>query len=396
MTSASVPSVRFVSWAGHSGLAIAAKGLIRALDAVGVVVQWDPIIPKDAIRLHSPGSRESFAFEDARLEELASQRTTPNIEVLCVTPNLFPSIRPLDPRAPRAAYVLWETTRLPEPWVASLNEVDLVLTATDWGAEAFRASGVRSPIRVVPLALDHDLGNAAKAEIPGIASDSYVFYSIGHWTTRKALDLTVEAFWRTFSASDPVVLLLKTSAEDLTRYSSRRFESRLRAAWFTSRRAVRSLRRGRKGLGRVILVTEDLSPGEMASLHVRGDGYVSLSRGEGWGLGAFHAAAAGNPVVITDFAAPREYLPADAAYFVDCELTEVRPGPYERIYDSGSGQRWAEPSVASASALLRQVYERREESAARGRRLQEHIYESFSLATVGATLLESLEEALDR
>ena len=47
----------------------------------------------------------------------------------------------------------------------------------------------------------------------------------------------------------------------------------------------------------VTLVTRELTDDDMTALRQRGDCFVSLCRSEGWGIGAFDAAACGNPVV---------------------------------------------------------------------------------------------------
>ena len=41
------------------------------------------------------------------------------------------------------------------------------------------------------------------------------------------------------------------------------------------------------------------------AIHAIGDCYVSLTHGEGWGMGAFDAATLGKPVLITGWGSPR-------------------------------------------------------------------------------------------
>ena len=61
---------------------------------------------------------------------------------------------------------------------------------------------------------------------------------------------------------------------------------------------------------------------DIGALHHRGDCFVSLCRSEGWGLGAFDAAAYGNPVVTTGFGGHSDYL-AGTPYLVDFDLVPV-------------------------------------------------------------------------
>ena len=91
---------------------------------------------------------------------------------------------------------------------------------------------------------------------------------------------------------------------------------------------------------------------EIEELHAGGDCFVSLCRGEGWGLGAFDAAAHGNPVVITGFGGQLDYL-AGSPYLVDFELVPVVDPMGFPSY--APDQRWAEPDLDHAAALLRAV-----------------------------------------
>ena len=47
----------------------------------------------------------------------------------------------------------------------------------------------------------------------------------------------------------------------------------------------------------------------MQAIHNIGDCYLSLTFSEGWGMGAYDAALAGKPVIISDFGAQIEFVP---------------------------------------------------------------------------------------
>ena len=58
------------------------------------------------------------------------------------------------PDANTAAYTMWETDTLPTDSVPQLNRCGLVVVPSSWGAQCFRANGVKVPIAVVPLGYD--------------------------------------------------------------------------------------------------------------------------------------------------------------------------------------------------------------------------------------------------
>jgi glycosyltransferase involved in cell wall biosynthesis len=119
----------------------------------------------------------------------------------------------------------------------------------------------------------------------------------------------------------------------------------------TSRRLAELLGR-HPGHAPVRLIDGPLSDASLRGLHARGDCYLALSRGEGWGFGAFDAAAHGKPAVVTGLGGWMDYL-AGSPTLVDHRLVAVGEVPGAPSY--GPGQRWAEPDVDHAATLLREV-----------------------------------------
>ena len=198
------------------------------------------------------------------------------------------------------------------------------------------------------------------------------------WSHRKALYCTVKAFCEAFTADDPVTLVIKTNHEDLTVTGVMRYFGR------SVGQAVRRITRRYKRPPRIRLVTDVLSEEAIRRLHERGDCYVSLCRGEGWGIGAFDAAACGNPVVMTGFGGQLDYLHPDAAYLVDYALVPVINPQAPLSYSPD--QRWAEPDIRHGAQLLREVAARPELAKARGRALQARVAERFG----GRRVIEDL------
>jgi glycosyltransferase involved in cell wall biosynthesis len=158
-------------------------------------------------------------------------------------------------------------------------------------------------------------------------------------------------------------------------------------------RTRRSFRRhcGRPRSGPAILLVADdrLPAADIDALHRRGDCYVSLSRSEGWGLGAFDAVAAARPVIMTGYGGQTDFLSPADAYLIDFQLVATSDPANAASY--GPAQHWAEPDPAHAAQLMRQVYEHREEARAKGRRLCDHARRHYNERTVIQTMLSILE-----
>ena len=215
---------------------------------------------------------------------------------------------------------------------------------------------------------------------------------VATWTTRKAVLDAVEAFVMAFDAHDDVVLIIHTTAEDLIdaarQMDGDRPPSRHEGtSWFTLARALA----GRANLPDIVLSTRTLGTSEMDELHRRSDCYLSLSRGEGWGLGAFDAAAAGKPVIATGWSATRRFLPDDYPYLVDYDLVATITDEPDAVWRPLPGERWAKARVPHAAALLRHVYEHRDDARAWGRRAQSHVLANYDSVTVTRRLVAALD-----
>ena len=229
-----------------------------------------------------------------------------------------------------------------------------------------------APIAVVP----HVVHPGPFTKVP--RDDVFTVYAIAPWTARKALWLALEAFARAFRRDEPVRFVLKTSPEDFTQ------PNRLRR-WFRAERAARRALRGRNAPP-VEIVTRTWSEREIDALHGTADVYLLLTRGEGWCIPAFDAAAFGNAVVATRFGGVLDYLDDENAFLVDCRVEAVGDRRARRSY--AADQHWAAPDLDGAADLLRRTFERRDERRARGARAAAFVRTAFSESAVLARALE--------
>jgi glycosyltransferase involved in cell wall biosynthesis len=266
-----------------------------------------------------------------------------------------------------------------------------VLVPSRFNQEVFSSSGLTVPVAVVP-----HIARPVRAPEPGGATRAddarFVVYVVATWTTRKAILDAVEAFVLAFGAGDDVVLVIHTTPEDLVAQAraptgDRPPSRHAGSSWFTLARALA----GRPDLPDIELSTRSLTEVEMDALHRRGDCYLSLSRGEGWGLGAFDAAAWGNPVIVTGWGASPEFLPEGYPYFVNFDLIATTTDEPDALWHPNEGERWAKADVAHAASLLRRLYEHRDEGRAWGRLCQEKVSAEFDSVSVTRQLVQALD-----
>jgi len=371
---------RYIAEDAASGYGDAADRLVRGVRESGTQVEyrawssWDHRTTPFGARRHSRDP-----FPEARAAPDAAT-------ILHLVPEHLPNVRQVYPRGPIVVHTVWETDRLPDHWPALLNGADRVIVPTGWNRDVFVAGGVTTPVVVVPhVACDPVPGDGGVAL--GLPRDLVVFYTIARWDRRKEPATTIRAFLEAFSDEDPVALVVKTTP--YTTYSTMQQWGQGTSLTGTTMLEVARIVRDHPRAPLVRVEIDPWSPARVAGLHTRGDCYVSLTHGEGWGIGAFDAAAYGNPVVITGWGGQVAYLDPDAAFLVDHALEPVQ---HDAVLSYSPDQRWAAPRLDHAVELLREVA--RDLGAARSRAvpLRDRVLHDYSPARVAATLLEVVPE----
>ncbi len=298
-------SVRYVVEDAPSGYGDAADRLVRATRATRARASSTRGWSATALGA-------SPAFLPCSRDERPDERVAAGAPTVAhLIPEHYPQVRQVarEEAGSRAAgplvgHTVWETDRLPQHWPALLNTVDLVIVPTEWNRGVFAASGVQVPLAVVP--------HVATAPAPGdrgaglgLRDDHVVFYTIGRWDERKAVFRTVQAFLHAFTADDPVTLVVKTGTLVEMPPSDWGAQSPLAhtTAW-----QLAGLVHHHRNPPHVQLEVDTWPQDRIDGLHHRGDCYVTVARGEGWGMGAFDATAHGNPVIATGWGGFCEYL----------------------------------------------------------------------------------------
>lgn len=371
--------IRYIGAYDHSGYGTAARRLLLGLQGAGVPVTWTPMVGGGGLGLWyaplpGPGVSDPdlgvFGYRDIPYDTV----------ILHLAPEYTLYWRQVDPDKRLVLHTVWETDRLPPHWRFFLELADLVIVPSTWNQQVFERAGLRVPVAVLPHIA---LPSPAPTGPPPIKirGDDFVFLAVEAWTARKNLECLIRCYLDTFTADDPVCLVLKTGARDFTQRTLWR-QSRSTAA------CIRRLRREYRHAARVQLVSGVWGEDDLRRLYARADCYVSLSHGEGWGLGAFDAAAHGKPVITTAFGGPLDYLSPADAFLVRCRMVPVRDEAGKPSFLPG--QRWAQPDPVHARELMRFVFAHRDEAASRGQRLQRAIAGRFNAPTLVKQFMDIL------
>ena len=381
--------IKYVSLSGPLGYAIAAKRYILALARTGIPVTWTPMVP-DPIRNWEMEPFTGRTIGDAALDAFCNTPIEYDTVIVHTPPEYFPSWVEREHGKKIVGCTVWETDRAPGHWPPLLNSVHQLMVPCRWNKDVFQQCGVRTPISVIPHLMNGGEAASGSASPWLVSPGDYVFYTIGTWTARKAVWDVIACYLDTFTASDRTVLIVKTNDYGyheslfgqgwIGRYAA--------AARWRFCKAV-GIRPGRhdaiqlmgtlepkyRSPAKIQLVTQDMDEDVILKLHEIGDCFVSLCRSEGWGLGAFDAAAYGKPIIMTGFGGQLDYLPPDLAYLVRYGMAPVRDDADPKNFTRD--QKWAKPDLAHASQLMRQVFENRAEAHNKGELLREHVHRTF-------------------
>jgi glycosyltransferase involved in cell wall biosynthesis len=378
--------VRWISPSPGDGFGDASQQYLLALESLGVPVTWTPLE-------WLPGTPEprAVATYHGPMGHLAHRAIEHDTVAVHYPPDR--GRRWLEETSGRRAVALttWETDRVPFGWAQHIEAFDAVLVPSTFNRGTLLASGCRAAVHVVPYcARPHQAVEPARYERIG---DRFLFYTIGTWSSRKAMADTVTAFLDAFGANEDVALVVKTSPFDQQEVA----RARRGHGAHTSRKwaqatwpAFAALLAGRKNVPEIFLIADNIPATAVDALHARGDCFLSLTRAEGWGLCIADALLFGNPVVVTGWGGQLDYLGADYPLLVDYDLVPTTTDPSDDWFEAREEYQWARARHDHAVELLRWVASHREEASAIGRRAGARIAHEFSPERVGRQLLDAL------
>jgi glycosyltransferase involved in cell wall biosynthesis len=402
-------AVRYFSALDAGGYAQAGFGYVRALVNAGIRVHWTPFLwPRNdhnptllstdaALRQPIVASAEN----DVQLGDLAAlinatqQPITADTTIFHTVPEHWPLLENFtDKASQRIGMTVWETTRLPAHWLPRIDRVHRVCVPCEMNREVFVASGVTQPVNVVPHVRRNRWSEFGERELSGFRSalelknDCFTFYSINTWTIRKNIPLLLRAFCRAFGSDEAVQLIIKTSRHGDTDTQP---HQRKPSGQLCNAIVREELARDGNACSNIRLIADDALPTRsIDALHCIGDCFVSLTHGEGFGLGAFDAATYGNPVVTPGFAGARDIFPDSWAGNVAHTMTSAPIWPtFQPSY--WSDQDWAHVELQDAIESLRHAYRDVEARRTEALAIQADIAHRFSETRIASQLISAIQ-----
>jgi hypothetical protein len=336
-----------------SGFGSAARAYIRALHRAGVELTVSDMGMEKAV-------------QDPLIVSLLDRPlSSPDFHLFHGVPSDFAQSSLLLDRV--IAMSVWETDTMPPEWKETLD------TAVDvWLPSRFNTSVFSRALTTRVFRLPHALDPCPPDPTWNLPCEpgDFVFYSIIEWQERKSVPETILCYLEAFRDRRDTVLLIKMAPR-------------------SAGEANQALEQARSHTGsraRVEIIAERWTAAQIAALHCRGNCYISLHRGEGWGYPLFDAAAQGVSIVATAFSGPLDFLDPKAHRLVPAEPTPVWQ-PYRHY---SPAMRWSEPVWPVAIQSLRDAYASHRELTELRTEAAKRIRAQFSLEAIGDCALARL------
>jgi glycosyltransferase involved in cell wall biosynthesis len=199
-----------------------------------------------------------------------------------------------NPNAHHIGYVPWESTRVPDRWLAPMKAADELWTTSDWCKRVYEKNGLEN-IRVYHHGIDAFTW-ARKRRRP--SGRPLRFLHIGEPAPRKGGQMVYDTFKEVFGDSLDATLTIKAHGHNTVR-GSEPIEIGSDGNLFI---------RPSNNSPNVKVITSDMDTFELVDLVQRHDVLLYPSYGEGFGLIPLQAMVTGMPVVCTGVWAPYKDL----------------------------------------------------------------------------------------
>ena len=246
-----------------------------------------------------------------------------------------------------------ETNLCSQSWVEACKKMHMVIVPSTFTKKTFVDSGVpEHKIAVIPEA--HSYSDEISLKLDKQLSDlptSFNFLMFGQVTgnnpenDRKNTFYALKWLAETFKSDKDVGIIVKTNLGRFTTADRER-------SVVMFKQLINEIKQG--PYPRFYLAHGMLDEGEISTLYKNENVKVLLAptRGEGWGLPILDAAAAGLPVIATDYSGHLDFLKHIKFLSLDYDMVPVHPSRHDgRVFIEGTA--WADVKEGSFKARVK-------------------------------------------
>lgn len=323
---------------GQSGFEQLSRGLLLALDQMGVAIELRGADEWNAERVGLP---QDAINRLARMSRMKVSELAPHVIYQ------IPKGQAVHTKAPVLCYTLFETDRVPGPWIEALNKMDKVLVFSEFNRKTWSETGI-DPQRLgrLPVAVDSFVYNPNGPKLDIKNAKGFKFMLSGDFTERKNFEAVIEAYVKEFSGQEPVTLVIKTHYGGFVKRNRRDCYNRISDC---------VQRFAPQNPPRILFWGDKVSDQAMAALYRSMDCFVLASRGEGLGMQYLEAMASGVPVIACDWGAQADYLDQSNSYPVASQIKTIDDPNYILKCPQALNSKWCHVDVDDLRRAMRHV-----------------------------------------
>ena len=358
---------------GQSGFEQLSRGLLLALDQMGVAIELRTAHEWNSERVGLPNSvvQRLHRMSQMKVSELA-----PHVIYQ------LPKGQVVHPNAPVICYTLFETDRCPASWIDTLNKMDKVFVFSEFNKKSWSETGI-DPHRLgrLPVAVDSFVYNPEGPKLEIENAKGFKFLMSGDFTERKNFEAVIEAYVKEFTSSDLVTLIIKTHYGGFVKKNRRDCMNRISEC--VNRFAS-------KNPPRILFWGDKISDHAMAALYRSVDCFVLTSRGEGLGMQYLEAMASCVPVIACDWGAQTDYLTRENSYPVASQTKVIDDPNYILKCPQALNSKWCHVDIRDLQETLRFVWsnhnDRREKAERALKWAREQTWQKMAISFVDQVL----------
>lgn len=235
-----------------------------------------------------------------------------------------------------------ETDKCSSAWIDAINRMDAVIIPSEHVKQTILNSGhVTTDLFVIPEWYFEEIDRNETISLDLDLDTSFNFLLVGQFTgndpetDRKNIFYTLKWFCEVFKDDPDVGLILKTNHGRGTKIDRQITNNKIK-------HVLNEIRPGK--FPKIHLIHGNLTTSEVAGLYTHPDVkcFLSLTRGEGFGLPLLESAACGLPVMTTNWSAHLDFLNLGKFIPINYKLTDIPERKVDgRIFVKNT--KWAEP-----------------------------------------------------
>lgn len=230
----------------------------------------------------------------------------------------------------------WEESLIPPSFIAGFNrDLQGIGTMSQYVTEKLLENGIKIPVRTMGVGVKLPENFAELQSYPLKSKKKIKFLHISSAFPRKGVDVLLRGYYQAFTCRDDVCLVLKTfpnphnNVEKILAELDDEFQNHPEVEW----------------------IDKDLSQESLYGLYKATDCYVSMARGEGFGLPVAEAMLAKLPVIVAANSGVLDFCNQETAFLVSCDMTEA----HTHFSDGHGGKKsyWYEPKLEELVMYLK-------------------------------------------